>query len=144
MQESRICRTIIQDDCRSKIVDPKPPQDHLLRDLIAPSLPIWVDQAQLVANYHEFLFCCCGGVTFFVTVRAIVTAHYIVITAIFLLSFRDSEALVSDRRRTSPKAGRPEVARGRVRGAGDRRNDGGIDGRRRLTEQSPMATARPN
>ena len=101
MQESRICRTIIQDDCRSKIVDPKPPQDHLLRDLIAPSLPIWVDQAQLVANYHEFLFCCCGGVTFFVTVRAIVTAHHIVITAIFLLSFRDSEALVSDRRRTS-------------------------------------------
>ena len=32
---------------------------------------------------------------------------------------------------------------GRLRGAGDRRNDGGIDGRRRLTGQSPTATAEP-
>ena len=32
---------------------------------------------------------------------------------------------------------------GRLRGAGDRRNGGGIDGRRRLTGQSPTATAEP-
>ena len=42
-----------------------------------------------------------------------------------------------------PAEGRPEAARGRLRGAGDRRNDGGFDGRRRLTEQSPTATAEP-
>ena len=40
-----------------------------------------------------------------------------------------------------PAESRP--ARGRLRGAGDRRNDGGIDGRRRLTGQSPTATAGP-
>ena len=42
-----------------------------------------------------------------------------------------------------PKAGRPEAARGRLRGAGDRRNDGGIDGRRRLTVASPTASTKP-
>ena len=40
-----------------------------------------------------------------------------------------------------PAEGRP--ARGRLRWAGDRRNDGGIDGRRRLTEPSTTATAQP-
>ena len=38
-----------------------------------------------------------------------------------------------------PAGGGPK----RLRRAGDRRNDGGFDGRRRLTEQSPTATAEP-
>ena len=42
-----------------------------------------------------------------------------------------------------PKAGRPEAAWGRLRWAGDRRKDGGFDGRRRLTGQGPTATAEP-
>ena len=49
------------------------------------------------------------------------------------MKFEDGEGL--------PKAG--PGGRGRLRGAGNRRNDGGIDGRRRLTGQSPTATAGP-
>ena len=42
-----------------------------------------------------------------------------------------------------PKGGRQKAARGRLHGAGDRRNDGGIDGRRRLAGQGPTAIAEP-
>ena len=69
----------------------------------------------------------------------------------FFPSFGEEERFRSFRSRRAsaqptagrPKAGRPEAARGRQRGAGDRQRDGGIDGRRRLTVESPTASTKP-
>ena len=59
------------------------------------------------------------------------------------LNMATKSSFQSRRASDQPDSGRLGAARGRLRGAGDRRDDGGIDGQRRLTGQGPTAAAEP-